>query len=966
MCGVFVSEFPQHTAENFESCLVSDDLLARYFNDFLSLPSFSETLMYNQETGLFEVVNGAADLVSRRIRTVLKHSKSQLLTDDSTVLSRTPPVDNSYTVCSLDREQGILWIIIERLPFFLQSDCYYEYRLSKLLLQWDSNLCNQRRKNASCRPTFLAFQQQRHFQLNKENNNGLNGLCSHSIESLSGNQGFSSPFKCDEIQDVHSSQTELSFIGPSAGITEEHLRESRCRIFDSPDQHLEYLADQVVSQVIKQSVHMIDGQSLANTSECDCKPGHQANGISTKECCKCKVHKHSAGEDGERSKNMKGPEDMRSKTEEKAQQDEKNMRVEIRATNQENTHNMCQHEACCYGRRSGLDDFKEFLHGTPGEKLLNLWLDIERLKTTQHPERKKRYLFLMRSCYLLSSSPNSLNVELLSRLGLTTSLCWTEEKLSSVQPSLTESLLCYWVPRFWTSQYVQETPEDLPHMGLHTVESVNTPLLSIQNYLSQSSQSVRTQLLSSRGHFQSSRGIKRMLDALRVESSTGSYFTHFCEQSGNQLWVNTVYFWMDLQHYHELFYLDGLDPYRVQRQAQLLFSTYIISSARRGIDVDEEVRRDVYDRLLPAFEELFDEVEEHALNILLEPWTLLVNRDKESFQQVCVEEKVCCIDNQEYRELLRLYKDTKQVELCGPMLSPSSFIPSTCFSKGSHRLDPCSSGPQGYHGYNLGSLFHQPHEIGPFMSFLQNHNASIHLTCWLDLEQYRKTPQRDTSIRLERSSIIATKYLNSNYFFGSDSPATAKQQTQILDAAGGLERLKSECLSNPVATEIQDIIRKHIVEAWLPLFLSTAEFKPKRQEADRLSRHTYRRRRARKEAWKAEGLWMNSSKEILLFRRILLNPSICQQFQHFVSLKGDFLENDVRFWLEVQRYKDLCHSHSDEATIQQKISTIISCFINSSMPPALQIDIPPDQAQHILEKRHKLGPYIFREAQVLC
>lgn len=36
------------------------------------------------------------------------------------------------------------------------------------------------------------------------------------------------------------------------------------------------------------------------------------------------------------------------------------------------------------------------------------------------------------------------------------------------------------------------------------------------------------------------------------------------------------------------------------------------------------------------------------------------------------------------------------------------------------------------------------------------------------------------------------------------------------------------------------------------------------------------------------------------------------------------------------------------------------------MPPTLQIDIPPEQAQHILEKRHELGPYIFREAQVVC
>lgn len=44
--------------------------------------------------------------------------------------------------------------------------------------------------------------------------------------------------------------------------------------------------------------------------------------------------------------------------------------------------------------------------------------------------------------------------------------------------------------------------------------------------------------------------------------------------------------------------------------------------------------------------------------------------------------------------------------------------------------------------------------------------------------------------------------------------------------------------------------------------------------------------------------------------------------------------------------------------------TIINCFINSSIPPALQIDIPVEQAQKIIEHRKELGPYVFREAQV--
>ncbi|KAL8181850.1 UNVERIFIED_CONTAM: Regulator of G-protein signaling 22 [Gekko kuhli] len=61
---------------------------------------------------------------------------------------------------------------------------------------------------------------------------------------------------------------------------------------------------------------------------------------------------------------------------------------------------------------------------------------------------------------------------------------------------------------------------------------------------------------------------------------------------------------------------------------------------------------------------------------------------------------------------------------------------------------------------------------------------------------------------------------------------------------------------------------------------------------------------------------------------------------------------------------DMCHSHCDDAILQNKITAIINCFIQSSIPPALQIDIPKEQAQKIIEQRKELGPYVFREAQM--
>ncbi|XP_051261160.1 regulator of G-protein signaling 22 isoform X2 [Dicentrarchus labrax] len=1034
MCGAISTEFSPLTADNFESTLASDYVLAHYFNDFLSLPSFPESLLYNQETGLFEVVSGAAEFVSSRIKSILRCSKA-LLTGDPTALARTPLVDNRYPVCFLDREQGIQWIMKERLPFFLRSDCYSEYKLAKLLFQWDRNLCIQRRKGSSGRTTLSAPQLRFSSQFDKEHNSLKVLTCSQSQNNISAKQGsvkihnvtclpfgqkqpintkcseshrcFSSlseqpcthyslsssssfsKLKCEKTQELQSSHTQMSpyVTAPSAGSSEEpHLRESRIQNYESSELQLEYLAAEVVEQVLNNALNVMDSQSQANTSDCFSKPGDQTNCTSTDRFCECRVYQHADGDrerlEGKKEKVQEGK--RGSGVEEKTQWFTKNGKVGSRGTDQENALDICCHGNCCHGNRLGLDGFKEFLRGTPGEKLLSLWIDIERLKATQNRERKNRYLVLIRSWYLLSSSQRSLNVELLSRLGLTTSPCWTEEKLCSVQPFLTESLLYYWAPRFWTSQSVQEDRDDSPHLGQWTKwcdsplsgihGSMTLPPLCPDSCLPKTPHTVHTQLYSSKSQMLGSRGVEKMFQALCVDSCAGLYLTNFCEQSGNKLWENAVNFWTDLQHYHELFYQDGLDPYRVQREAQLLYSTYLFSSARRSIGVDEEIRREVYDRMMPAFEELFDKVEEHTLNILLEPWTLLVSRDKESFQKVCVQEEVRCIDSQEYRELQSLYEESerrlKQVEQCGSMLFPSPFTLSTPLLKGPQTPDSWSRVSPNYRGYRLGSLLRHRHEIGHFMSFLQNQDASIHLMCWLDLEQYRRTSQKDRVVRQERSSHIATKYLNRKYFFGSDSPATTEQQNDILRLAGGLERLKIECLSNPVIVEIQDVVRSHIEKKWLPLFLSTAEFterqkhQPKPQAADRLSQHVYRRRRTRREAGKAEGLWMSSSKEILLFRRILLNPVTCTQFQHFVSLKGDFLENDVLFWLEVQRYKDLCHSHSDEATIQQKISTIINCFIDSSMPPALQIDIPPEQAQHILEKRQELGPYIFREAQM--
>jgi hypothetical protein len=115
-----------------------------------------------------------------------------------------------------------------------------------------------------------------------------------------------------------------------------------------------------------------------------------------------------------------------------------------------------------------------------------------------------------------------------------------------------------------------------------------------------------------------------------------------------------------------------------------------------------------------------------------------------------------------------------------------------------------------------------------------------------------------------------------------------------------------------------------------------------------------------------ESKWVTSSEDILAFRKTLMDESVCRHFRRFALLKGELMDNNVSFWIEVQKFKDLVHAHSNTTLIEQKIEAIISCFIQSGLPPPLQIDIPPEQADRILEHRDDLGPYLFREAQLSC
>nr|XP_014343548.1 PREDICTED: regulator of G-protein signaling 22 [Latimeria chalumnae] len=670
-------------------------------------------------------------------------------------------------------------------------------------------------------------------------------------------------------------------------------------------------------------------------------------------------------------------------------------------------------------RKKGFEKFKTFINGSSGEKFWWLWIDIERLKVIKDTGSGKRHLNKMKSIYLLRSGEHFLSHEILSRLCLLHAAFWTAQHLFHIQPDVVKPLLLYWGPRYCTTLAAKSqnasaqlklwherqlrpriSVEPCPQVitllplrprsclprrslsapqalvgavekcALDVCEVLDTSIIVVVEYVS-------TIVIMQNGIFQQENTgskcstvlggsrMEKMLQALHHDNQAGYFFMKFCERSGNKILKHSVHFWFDLQNYHKLFYQETLHPFEICRQAQFIHASYIAPGSSMDIGLDQIVKKQIYQKLDPPFEDLFDPAEEYILTLLLVPWVQMTELDRSVYKKVELVKETRQLDSLYYKKLQALKSEIvpkKDEDLPPePSIPPPSEIP-----KEPNLWDQV---PEEYNKYNLNILIRNRLELEYFRNFLEENFASMDLMCWTDIEQFRRMPHKEKEKREEKSKDIKGKYLNRKYFFGPSSPATKDQQEQVMRLGGGWGKILHDRLSSKVLIEVQKYVKQRIEKKWLPLFLARQDFAERQRMKARMQDvaedHMFQKNRKKREVWKhLDNKWVSSSKEIIAFRKALLNQVTAHQFQRYVSLKGDYMENGVLFWLEVQKYKDLCHSHSDDATIQNKVTTIINCFINSSIPPALQIDIPPEQAETILERRRELGPYIFREAQM--
>ncbi|XP_045143173.1 regulator of G-protein signaling 22-like [Echinops telfairi] len=138
--------------------------------------TFSEALRFNADYGVFEVINNAPQLLEKQLRKILQSQQPRNPIYDVVRRGKNdarPPamsasldkdtINVNYNIMCLSREQGIKWIKKERLPAFLESDCYFEYRppilKQKIGLHW------QRRVSKHQQPFHYTAERSHHLSL---------------------------------------------------------------------------------------------------------------------------------------------------------------------------------------------------------------------------------------------------------------------------------------------------------------------------------------------------------------------------------------------------------------------------------------------------------------------------------------------------------------------------------------------------------------------------------------------------------------------------------------------------------------------------------------------------------------------------------------------------------------------------------------------------------------------------------
>ncbi|XP_022110111.1 uncharacterized protein LOC110989791 [Acanthaster planci] len=256
--------------------------------------------------------------------------------------------------------------------------------------------------------------------------------------------------------------------------------------------------------------------------------------------------------------------------------------------------------------------------------------------------------------------------------------------------------------------------------------------------------------------------------------------------------------------------------------------------------------------------------------------------------------------------------------------------------------------------------------------FLAQRKSDLPLQFWQAVENM-KTSCRDAKSRQSKTIMIVRKFFCKATDFGYALQCDA----EIIQDIPHLEKVTPQMLLSA-----QACVARSMEEKWFEQYQETFPDETSDEESEEGSATEDEKLAPRD---KNKALWAMFINNVTSFRRGLMNRATMIAFKVFfekevqrelekqkqtgvqskrmISNKViivDKLKNDLSFWAEVERYKELADSAAraaatgtytldDEEDVQKKAKAIIDCYIDSQVPPKLQINTSQEIADEIIE-----------------
>ncbi|XP_065183143.1 regulator of G-protein signaling 22-like [Sycon ciliatum] len=424
--------------------------------------------------------------------------------------------------------------------------------------------------------------------------------------------------------------------------------------------------------------------------------------------------------------------------------------------------------------------------------------------------------------------------------------------------------------------------------------------------------------------------------------------------------TSLVWLWRDIQAFNSTFERAHFKATEAKAQAQLIASKYILPNAPHHIPFSDQVVRLFCSEMSMPLEMLFDEVEEELLVWLEECYAALLQKDETALRASVGHEKSIT------------FADSH------PSSSSGAKDGDPLDGKGSTKTNAQASEPVCTE-MTFEDIIRHRQIFSKFQAFLNERPlGSYDFMCWSSLQSYRHT--QDERKKAHYAKLIRNNYLTQDYFYDlKKSPAT-KQQLEQLAAVADYKRrnLVGPRPSKDVLYYVESIVLQRLQHYWIPRFTNTEAYKrithqyPGAMDYKKQGKPGRKGQKEEKQKDNQQKETVNQKqaqhmRDVALFRKSLKDRRRAQEFLEFLQIRGGKMEKNLVFWIEVQRFKLLCHHHASKALMCSKAHAIVNCFLNSCFPPTVAVSVSEEAAECLTTRAASerwIGPYMFQSVQL--